>query len=222
MKLTPKIIISYALIACTLLYITENVYHPVYLLQLIQKVISFVIIPVIIWYIFKTQFGRFWKITKQSFLYGLSLWILGWIAIFLAYYLLKEVIDWNAIYNSMESRKINESTFILVFTYIMFWNSLVEEYFFRWVIFNTLKDNYKISAYLLSSIAFSLYHITVFQTWFHGYILLIALFWLFLGWLFFAWLYKKTNWIWWAYIFHILADLVILVIWYYTFFYTSN
>ncbi|NDK08334.1 CPBP family intramembrane metalloprotease [Candidatus Gracilibacteria bacterium] len=222
MKLTPKIIISYALIACTLLYITENVYHPVYLLQLIQKVISFVIIPVIIGYIFKTQFGRFGKITKQSFLYGLSLGILGGIAIFVAYYLLKEVIDWNAIDNSMESRKINESTFILVFTYIMFGNSLVEEYFFRGVIFNTLKDNYKISAYLLSSIAFSLYHITIFQTWFHGYILLIALFGLFLGGLFFAWLYKKTNGIWGAYIFHILADLVILVIGYYTFFYTSN
>ncbi len=218
MKLTPKIIISYALITCTLLYITENIYHPVYLLQLIQKVLSFVIIPIIIWYLLKTPFWRFWKVTKQSFIYWLSLLVLGWIAIFIAYYLLKGVIDWEAIHNSMESRKINETTFILVFTYIMLWNSLVEEYFFRWIIFNTLKDTHKLSAYLLSSIAFSLYHITIFQTWFHWYILLIALIWLFLWGLFFAWLYKKTSWIWWAWIFHILADAVILVIWYYKFF----
>lgn len=218
MKLTPKIIISYALIACIALYITENIFHPSYLIQLIQKVLSFVIIPIIIWYLFKSSFGRFGKITKQSFTYWLWLGVLWWLSIFIAYYLLKDVIEWWAIQESMTRRGINETTFVLVFTYIMFWNSLVEEYFFRWIIFNALKDNYKVSAYLLSSIAFSLYHITIFQTWFHGYILLIALFWLFLWGLFFAWLYKKTSWIWWAWIFHIIADLVILVIWYYTFF----
>jgi len=218
MKLTPKIIIIYSLIMLIALYITENIFHPLYAIQMIQKILSFVIIPIIIWYILKSPFGRFWKVTKQSFIYGLSLWILWWLAIFIAYYLLKDVIEWTAIQESMTSRWINETTFILVFLYIMFWNSLVEEYFFRWIIFNTLKDNHKLSAYLLSSIAFSLYHITIFQTWFHWYILLIALVWLFLWWLFFAWLYKKTSWIWGAWIFHILADAVILVIWYYTFF----
>lgn len=31
----------------------------------------------------------------------------------------------------MEARHINETTFVLIFLYIMFGNSLLEEYFFR-------------------------------------------------------------------------------------------
>lgn len=218
MKLSPKIIISYSIIVLIALYITENIFHPLYAIQMTQKVLSFVVMPIIIGYFFKTQFWKFWKFTKQSFVYGLWLWLLWWIIIFISYYLLKDLIEWNSIQKSITERGVTKATFILVFSYIMFWNSLVEEYFFRGIIFNTLKDNYKISAYLLSSLAFSLYHITIFWTWFHGYILIIALVWLFLWWLFFAWLYKKTSWVWWARFFHIIADAVILVIWYYTFF----
>lgn len=218
MKLSPKIIITYSLIVLIALYITENIFHPSYLIQLIQKVLSFVIIPLIISNLLKNPFWRFWNITKSSYIYGIWLWLLWWITIFISYYLLKDIIEWDSIQKSMTNRWITETTFILVFSYIMFWNSLVEEYFFRWIIFNTLKDTHKSLSYILSSTLFSLYHITIFWTWFHGYILLIALVWLFLWWLFFAWLYKKTSWVWWARFFHIIADAVILVIWYYTFF----
>jgi len=209
-----KIILIYSIIACLLLYITENIFHPTYIVQLIQKVISFILIPIILSYYLSYPVGKFWKIKKTSFIYWIWFWVLWAFVIWLTYYLLKDIIDWVAIKESINDRGVNNTTFIFIFVYIMFWNSLLEEYFFRWVIFNSLKDYSKKLAYFTSSILFALYHITIFWTWFHSWILLLALFWLFMWAMFFAWLYEKTKWIWWAWIIHIIADLVILIIWY--------
>jgi uncharacterized protein len=109
-----------------------------------------------------------------------------------AYFLLASEIDWIAIGASMEARHITESTFILVFAYIMFGNSLLEEYFFRGVIFQNMRQYSRVWAYIGSALMFSLYHMTIFSTWFAGYILALALFGLFAGGVFFAWLYEKT------------------------------
>ncbi len=207
-----KIIIIYSLVVCILLYLVENVFHPTYIIQMIQKIVSFVLIPVIFHRFFSKW--KFWKINKKSFSYWINLWLLWALIISITYLLLQNYIDWNAINASLESRGVTITTFIFIFSYIMFWNSLVEEYFFRWVVFNSLEQNTPKFAYIYSSILFSLYHITLFWTRFKWAILWLALFWLFMGALFFAWLYKKTKWIWWAWIFHILADLSILVIGY--------
>lgn len=209
-----KIIIFYSILACLLLYFIEKLFHPSYFIQMIQKLSLFILIPLIISFLFKIEFWRFGKFTKKSLFYGIWFWVLSWIIVIISYFFLKDFIDWNAIKNSINSRWVTKSTFVIIFAYIMFWNSLVEEYFFRGIIFNIWKNINNLFAYFISSIAFSLYHITIFWTWFHGYILVLALFWLFLWWLFFAWLYKKTSWIWSAYIFHIIVDLAILIIWY--------
>jgi membrane protease YdiL (CAAX protease family) len=136
----------------------------------------------------------------------------------ITYLLLRESIDWSAIRASMEGRHITESTFFLVFLYIMFGNSFIEEYFFRGVVFYQLVSHTRIWAYIVSALMFSLYHIAIFGTWFSGWILGLALFWLICGGLFFSWLYERTGGIWWAWIFHIFADLAILVIGYMEFF----
>jgi membrane protease YdiL (CAAX protease family) len=181
---------------------------------MLQKILLFVIIPLILTKYLKCKVWSFWKIQKSSFIYGISFWLLWAFVIWITYFLLNEYIDWEAIKESISNRWVNQTTFIFIFVYIMFWNSLVEEFFFRWVIFNNLINYSKKIAYFLSSILFALYHITIFWTWFEGSILLLALFWLFLWAMFFAWLFEKTKWIWWAWIFHIIADLVILIIWY--------
>jgi hypothetical protein len=48
MHITPKNILIYTLIATLALYIIENVYHPVYLIQIMQKVMTFLVIPLLI------------------------------------------------------------------------------------------------------------------------------------------------------------------------------
>lgn len=218
MNKNTKIILIYSIIACLLLFIVENFFHPSYFIQMTQKILSFIIIPLLLWKYLHISFWRFWKLDKKSIVYWLWFWVLWVFVIWLAYILLKDVIDWQAIWNSMNSRDINSNTFIIIFLYIMFWNSFIEEYFFRWIVFRSLSKFTLKYAYLISSIMFSLYHIVIFWTWFKWYLLFIALLWLFIWWLFFAWLFNKTKGIWSAWIFHILADAIILIIWYITFF----
>lgn len=214
MTLSTKILFIYSIIACFLLYITENIFQPTYFIQMLQKIISFIVFPILIAKYFSENIWKFWKIQKYSFLYWISFWLLWAFLISLTYFFLKDFIEWEAIKQSINSRWVNSTTFIFIFTYIMFWNSLIEEFFFRWVVFESLKKYSNIFAYIFSSLLFSLYHFAIFWAWFHWYILVLAFFWLFWWGLFFAWLYTKTKGIWSAYIFHIIADLVILIIWY--------
>ena len=126
-----RIILIYSLIACVLLYITENIYHPVYSIQMLQKVVSFLIIPLILGYVWKQRVGRAGKMSRISVIYGVSLGLLSMVIIGVTYSLLRDMIDWTAIRESMEARHIDETTFVFVFAYIMFGNSWIEEYFFR-------------------------------------------------------------------------------------------
>ncbi len=160
------LILIYALIACILLYITENIYHPVYSVQMIQKVLSFLIIPLILGYIWKYAVGRAGKMSRTSVIYGVSLGLISMVVIGVTYILLRDQINWLAIGVSMESRGITETTFIIVFLYIMFGNSLLEEYFFRGIVHYNMSNISKLGAYALSALMFSLYHITIFGTWF--------------------------------------------------------
>jgi len=214
MKKELKIILAYSIIACTALYITENIYTPHYIVIMLQKILSFIIVPIILWYHLKHSFWKFWKINKSSFLYWIWFWLLWATIVWITYYFLRDLIDWQAINESLNNRWVTKATFIFIFIYIMFGNSLVEEYFFRWVIFNSLLKHSKKLAYFTSSILFALYHMAIFWTWFSWWIMWLAIFWLFIWAVFFAWLYEKTKWIWWAWIFHIIADLIILVIGY--------
>jgi uncharacterized protein len=144
MTLTRTHILSYALVVCAFLYITENVYHPVYLVSLLQKVSSFVVIPILIGYIYGHRIAEIGKMSRTSVIYGVSLGLVSMVVIGMTYLLLRESIDWSVIRASMESRHITESTFVLVFLYIMFGNSFIEEYFFRGVVFYQLVSHTRI------------------------------------------------------------------------------
>jgi uncharacterized protein len=170
------LILIYALIACILLYITENIYHPVYSVQMIQKVVSFLVVPLILAYIWKQRVGRAGKMSRTSVIYGVSLGLASMVVIGVTYIFLRDMIDWSAIGASMEARGITETTFVAVFLYIMFGNSLLEEYFFRGIVHYQMSSISRVGAYALSSLMFSLYHITIFGTWFSGWILGLALF----------------------------------------------
>lgn len=170
------LILTYTLITCILLYITENIYHPVYSIQMIQKIVSFLVIPLALAYIWKQRVGQAGKINRMSVIYGVSLGLVSMIVIGMTYTLLRDMIDWSAIRMSMESRGITEATFIIVFLYIMFGNSLLEEYFFRGIVHYNMSSISRVGAYILSALMFSLYHITIFGTWFSGWILGLALF----------------------------------------------
>lgn len=153
--------------------------------------------------------GRFSLRTIQQ---GIILGLITWGAIYIAYYFLQSHISWDIIQTYLNEKNITATTFIVAFLYVMFWNSFLEEIFFRWWIFNSLYSSNKAFAYIFSAGLFSVYHLVIFLTWFTGPILFIALAWLFIGWLLFAYLYTLNSSIWTAWLVHIFADLVIVFI----------
>lgn len=204
----------YAITACSILYMVEHIFTPSYILIIVQKVLLFIIIPLIILYSSRRHKDALWNMNKKSIFYGVVFWVLASITISWSYLIFQSQIDWQSITTSLRDRWITQEVFLFVFAYIMFGNALIEEFFFRGFVFQTLKRHLKIFAYIFSALLFSLYHIAIFGTWFDGIILVIALIWLFLWGLFFSFLYEKTNGIWAAYIFHIIADGAILIIGY--------
>lgn len=204
----------YAITACSILYMVEHIFTPSYILIIVQKVLLFIIIPLIILYSSRRHKDALWNMNKKSIFYGVVCWVLASITISWSYLIFQSQIDWQSITTSLRDRWITQEVFLFVFAYIMFGNALIEEFFFRGFVFQTLKRHLKIFAYIFSALLFSLYHIAIFGTWFDGIILVIALIWLFLWGLFFSFLYEKTNGIWAAYIFHIIADGAILIIGY--------
>jgi len=217
-KKLSLLILAYTIFVTIILYWVENIYHPSYGIQMIQKIVSFFVLPMGIAYWLRVDIGSAWYLSRQGIWYGVGFGLFSMILIALTAWILRGSIDWDAIHASMEARHITKSTFLLVFLYIMFGNSLIEEYFFRWIVQRQMAFHSRPGSYMLSASMFSLYHVTIFGTWFSGWILCLALFWLFSGGLFFSWLYEKTGGIWSAWVFHILADSMILLIGYQVFF----
>lgn len=70
MKINATHILAYSFVVCLALYIVENIYHPVYLLQMTQKILTFFAIPVLVGYLGKEWIGKFGQFGKVSLLYG--------------------------------------------------------------------------------------------------------------------------------------------------------
>ena len=103
------------------------------------------------------------------------------------------------------SKNITKSNYIYVYTYIILFNSLFEELFFRGYIYLKLSNIFKYSS-IISAIFFSIYHIAIlyrFVVWYQIILLVIVLF--IVG-LFFNVLDKESNTIIPSYLIHASAN----------------
>lgn len=200
------------------LFLIEQIFDVSYGWQTIFKWILLFFVPFFILQKRQSIVISAWKWSRKVFLYWVPIGIIAALSIILAYVLLKDSIDWSGLQLYLERKNISASTFLLVFSYIMFGNSLLEELFFRGWVFRRLSDLNIAFAYALSSLLFALYHLSIFSTWFSGWILLLVLGGLFVSGLLFSFLYQKTESIWTAWVVHIIADTSIVVIGYLLFF----
>ena len=109
--------------------------------------------------------------------------------------------------------KINSNNYLLVAGYFSFFNSLLEELFFRGFIFLGLYNlGYKKLAHIFSAGLFAVYHVAIFATWFNPSLMTICIIGLFIGGVIFNYIDIKSNTIFNSWIVHILADLTIAYI----------
>jgi membrane protease YdiL (CAAX protease family) len=194
------------------LFLGEQFFHISYGWQTLLKWILLFLVPFILYWKKESLVLSTGKFSQKVFLYGVPLGIMAALAIVIAYLKLQDKIDWSLLQSYLDKKHITATTFFLVFTYITFGNSFLEELFFRGWVFRTLSTGNVSFAYIFSALLFSLYHLSIFSTWFTGWILLLVLFGLFISGCLFSFLYYKTHSIWSAWIVHIFADTAIVVI----------
>jgi len=200
------------------LLLGEQFFHISYGWQTMLKWILLFLVPFLLYWKNESLVLSTGKFSRIVFLYGIPLGIIAALAIIIAYLQLQDQIDWSLLKSYLDKKNITATTFFLVFSYITFGNSFLEELFFRGWVFRTLSSRNTSFAYIFSSLLFALYHLSIFVTWFSGWILLFVLFGLFMSGCLFAFLYHKTASIWSAWIVHIFADTAIVVIGYLLFF----
>ena len=130
------------------------------------------------------------------------------------YFVLKGFIDLNNISAVLENNLgISKENFIFVSLYISFFNSLLEELFFRGFSFLTLKKySSKKYSYIISAFAFSIYHVSILANWFNPIIYIIFIAGLFVTGIFFNLLNDRYDNIYNSWIVHMAANISINII----------
>ena len=189
-----------------------------YLWKTAAKVLLFFAIPFFFLKATVFEFLQFKKTQKKSLLLALGLGIIVIMAILGAFMLLKDSIDLNALQLDLETRVgVTAVVFPFVAFYILFGNSFLEEYFFRGLLVGLLKDS-KLK-WILPSFFFAIYHVAIFLPWFEWPILLLAVVGLWIGGLLFQWLNEKSGTIYPSWIIHMSADIGVLLIGVYMFYF---
>ena len=162
-------IILMAISACLVMAIVDGVIEPQYAVKSAVKLVMFVAAPVI--YMVCSRDGRFRKFLKpdkKRILLALALGVVVYGAIVGGYFLLRGVIDFSGITQSLiDGEGVTRNNFIFVALYISFVNSFCEELFFRGFAFGALGGVIpKKFSYLFSALLFAVYHVAIMTGWF--------------------------------------------------------
>lgn len=167
------------------MFVVDYFIQPGYLMKSVVKIILFLLIPLIF---IKAErnisIKEYFKISsKKQFLISLGLGIAVYIIILGAYFILKNFINLDNIEDILsESLNVDKDNFVFVALYISFFNSLLEEFFFRGFIFlSLLKIAGRSKAYAISALAFAIYHVAIMGNWFNIAIFILAMSGLFIG-----------------------------------------
>lgn len=181
-----------------------------YIFTSIVKILLFAGVPLILRHNFKDI------LTKTSSKKACGFFALSALAVTViiigGYSLFKNQFDSAMILNSLKNQGIDSSNFIFVFINIIFVNAFIEELFFRGYIFFSLREKNKKAAYVVSSVIFALYHVTMLSGWFNPFIFVLCMAGLFIGGLIFCYADEKCSNIWGGYFLHAGANLGINLI----------
>lgn len=200
-------------VSIAVMSIIDAIINPGYIYKSIIKITMFLLIPLIY-----TAYDKNIKLkdifrvrSKKKLFSSIFLGLLVYIIILSAYLILKGFINLDSIKNILaENLKVNKDNFIYVALYISFINSLLEEFFFRGFIFLNLKkliiSKY---AYIISALAFAIYHVAIMGSWFSPIIFLLAMAGLFIGGLIFNYLNESNENIYSSWLVHMMANFAI-------------
>ena len=177
--------------------------------------ISLIIIP-LYWY-FKLENRQLsWSPVKEKndLFVGFMFGIFMSAVIAIAWFLFEDSIDKDGVRDLLEGNGLTNPIIYLSLTvYWIFFNSLLEEFVFRWFIFEKFESkvgsNY---ALILSASAFTFHHTIAMMYLFPISINILASIGVFIGGLLWSWLYLRYRSIWVVFLSHAIVDVVMFSI----------
>ena len=170
----------------------------------------------LIWYI------RIEKVRPKFPLKDLDGWKMGIytglgmsLVVFLAWLFIgRTYLDYSEIRQTFESTGLmNPILYLGLALYWIFFNSILEEYIFRWFIFEQSEKIVSSNlAVIISASAFTLHHSVAMSFMFPIWINLIASIGIFVGGVIWSWLYLRYRNIWVPYVSHMLVDVALFAI----------
>lgn len=207
---TIKGILAISVISIVIMYIIDGIVNPGYIYKSVVKIAMFSILPITY-----TLHDRNIKLkdnfkikSKKDLIYSIILGIGVYLGILVVYFVLKSFISFDNIIEILdENVNVNKDNFLWIALYISFANSFLEEFFFRGFMFLNLKRAAgRKFAYIISALAFSIYHVAIMWSWFNPIIFIVAMIGLFIGAIIFNYLNEKNENIYSSWIVHMLAN----------------
>lgn len=211
-----NLLFLYPMISIILLLGIEQGLTVSYTTKTIAKVLLFLGIPLILFYKNGLSFLHFRKIDRQSSSASIIFGIAIVTIIVFSFIKLRTVIDIDALILSLAEIGVTASTFPFVAVYILFGNSLLEEFFFRGLLPSFFNSFW--CRILIPSFLFAIYHITIFLTWFSLPLLALAVFGLWIGGITFQLVNEKSGTILPSWAIHMFADIGVLLVGTYMFY----
>ena len=205
-------VFSSSILVVLIMSLIEGVFQPGYLIKSLCKVV--LMLGSIVFYSFHTR-----KKVRDVIHLALRLpnrklvfFVLGvYLFILAVYFIFKSHIDLSSIKESLLVKEhLSKANYLLIFGYIAFVNSFLEEIFFRGFISGVFKETRKAKlGYLYSALLFALYHIGIVSHWFHWWIYLLCILGLVVAGGFLQWITEKNDNILASYLTHAAANLAI-------------
>lgn len=188
-----------------------------YPVKTVAKAVFFLGIPLIFFRKKGFPFLKIRNVDRKSLHISIAAGVVVMMVIIVTFITLQSFIDIDTLLSELERIGINSAVFPLVAVYILFGNSVLEEFFFR----GLLPDSLTHSRYrlLIPSFLFAIYHVTIFMSWFPLPILLLAIAGLWIGGIIFQLSNKRSRTIFPSWIIHIFADLGVLIVGTYIFYF---
>lgn len=206
----------YPVIGLILLLWIEQGLTVSYTIKTMAKLLLFMGIPLMLTYRKRLPFLHFQKTDRRSSRAAVILGLLVLSIIVFSFYLLQTFIDIDTILLNLSDIGVTSTVFPFVALYILFGNSLLEEFFFRGFLTSFFTHPWR--RILIPSFLFAVYHISIFLTWFSWPLLLLAICGLWIGGVIFQLVNEKSGTILSSWIIHLFADFGIISIGIYIFY----
>lgn len=205
-------ILALTVVSCGIMALVDGVIQPGYAVKSGIKLLLFLLLPLLFSLFFRdVSLKTLFRFEKKHFLVSLALGAGLYALILGAYFAVRPFFDFSGIVSSLSSTAgVTKDNFLYVSLYISFANSLLEEFFFRGFVFmNLKKGTNRMAAYIISSVAFSLYHVAMMIGWFNIGLFLLVVVALAVGGGIFNYLNEKHETIYTSWFVHMFANFAI-------------